>query len=405
MTVHLRRKGVLLVKSESVEGTPETLAVGDQHHLVFDLAVTPDIQKFIRKPFLADLGVLPPVIGKKLSAIAGRFELKGHGNAGGTVTDSPEWEPILLSGAFIKQTLSRVTPGTITAGPFLDGELIEQAVTGASGIVFKETAEPSTDLVFVDIVSGTWDNTNVITGADSGASCTPSTTETDYGNLYKSDSNGGTAVTAAAYFNYGAATNTAVKIAGARTNIIVVANATGEPVFVEFSLVGKLVSVSEVAFTPAQVPDDKPPLPFLGAGVVLSGFTTDWTPTFSSFRFDMGNEVVPRDDSNDTLGVKSTVVPDWEPTFQIDPELVETSVFDFYKAQTENEVGATGFQLGFSPDLGIGRRVELHLPHVGVTDWDLSGERTGIQLVGITGGCFRDGVLGYPERLAMLVSR
>lgn len=402
MTVHRRRKGILLAKSESVEGTAETLGAGEQHHLVYDLSVTPDIQRFVRKPFLADLGVLPPVIGKKASAIAGRFELKGHGNAAGAVTDSPEWEELLLAMGFQKETLEQITIGAVTSGPFVDGEEIEGA-GGGTGTVHKLTADGTTTLIFVT-TSGSL-TAEVITGADSGATATSTGSVSDYGLLFRTDSNGGTSITLSAAWNYGGSTNTQVKIAGGRSNLVIVANATGEPVFCEFSFVGKLISVGEFALAPAQIPDSQQPLPFLGVGLDMAGFTTDWTPVFSSFRLDMQSQVVPRDDSNDTLGIKSTIISDWEPIFQIDPELVETSVFDFYKAQTENEIGRTGFQLGFSPDLGIGRRVEVHLPTVGVNDWDLSGDRQGIQLVGVTGGCFRDGVGGYSDRAVQVVSR
>ena len=404
MTLHRRRKGILLAKSEGVEGTAETLGAGEQHHLVYDLSVTPDIQRFVRKPFLADLGVLPPVIGKKASAIAGRFELKGHGNAAGVVTDSPEWEVLLLAMGFQKETLEQLTIGTVTTGPFLDGEVITGGTSSATGIVYKLTADGTTTLAFVT-TTGTFETGEVITGSTSGASATTSSGPSDYGLLFRTDSNGGTSVTLGAAWNYGGSTNTQVKIAGGRSNLVLVANATGEPVFCEFSFVGKLISVGEFALTPAQIPDDKQPLPFLGVGLDMAGFTTDWTPVFSSFRLDMQSQVVPRDDSNDTLGIKSTIISDWEPIFQIDPELVETSVFDFYKAQTENEIGRTGFQLGASPDLGIGRRIEVNLPTVGVNDWDLSGDRQGIQLVGVTGGCFKDGVGGFNDRAVQIVSR
>lgn len=409
MTVHRRRKGLLLAKSEGTEGTAETLAAADQHHLVYDLAVTPDIQKFVRKPFLADLGVLPPVIGKKSSAIAGRFEFKGHGNAAGTVTDTPEWDVLLKAMGFQVETLEQITIGAITGGPYVDGETITGGTSSATGVVFKRTVDGTTTLLFVT-TSGTFQTAETITGSTSSASATSGSVPSDYGLLYRMDSNGGTSATIAAAWNYGTATNTQVKIAGARSNLIIVANTTGEPVFGEFSFVGKLVAVGEFALTPAQVPDDKQPLPFLGVGLTLGGLDGqgspgDYTPVFSSFRLDMQSQAVPRDDSNDSTGIKSTIISDWEPVWQIDPELAEEGSWDFYQTQTEGVIGRTGFQLGFSPDLGVGRRVELHLPTVAVTDWDLSGDRQGIQIVGLTGGCFKDGVTGFSDRAVCLVSR
>jgi hypothetical protein len=60
----------------------------------------------------------------------------------------------------------RITHGAVTNGPYIRAEFVEQAVTGARGQIMTVGAG-SLDLSFV---SGTFDNSNIITGDDSGAS-------------------------------------------------------------------------------------------------------------------------------------------------------------------------------------------------------------------------------------------
>lgn len=64
-----------------------------------------------------------------------------------------------------------------TGGPLVVGETVTQANTGATGVVNALWA-PSSIIVFLKTVTGTFDNTHAITGGTSGAVFTPSTVET-----------------------------------------------------------------------------------------------------------------------------------------------------------------------------------------------------------------------------------
>jgi|TARA_Y100000034_G_scaffold37602_3_gene46232 hypothetical protein len=104
------------------------------------------------------------------------------GPADGLITSDPNWYLLMRAGGWRVKALKQITIGAVTGGPYLHGESISQAVTGATAKVFKDTANGTTTLLVYD-VTGSTDNSNVWTGADSAATATPSTTDSNYGRV------------------------------------------------------------------------------------------------------------------------------------------------------------------------------------------------------------------------------
>jgi hypothetical protein len=111
------------------------------------------------------------------------------------------------SGKIVVATVNgTLAHGAITSGPFVEGELITQAVTGAQAIMMDDTSTVWTlgnqKLSAAAILE--FDATNLVTGVTSGANCTPSaTTHTSLSTIDRDidDGNGNQPFNSVIYMN------------------------------------------------------------------------------------------------------------------------------------------------------------------------------------------------------------
>lgn len=82
-------------------------------------------------------------------------------------------EHITIAGNTIGQLITELdSGGSFTSGTFTDLETISQAVSGATGVILRIDISGD-DLLEIEVTSGTFDTTNLVTGGTSSATMTP----------------------------------------------------------------------------------------------------------------------------------------------------------------------------------------------------------------------------------------
>jgi|TARA_Y100000310_G_scaffold49260_1_gene45559 hypothetical protein len=176
----------LAAKSEDTEGTAETLANTEAKQLVRTLQTTIEEDREQRETHRSTMTPTGSRVGTRSRSI--NFEAELHGPESGTVTDSPQWSKFLEASGFRKENLKFHDPSTITSGPLIHGETLTQASSGATGRLIKTTSDGATALYFIDLLTGTWDQVNTVTGSISGGTYTPADVEASHGLVWTPES-------------------------------------------------------------------------------------------------------------------------------------------------------------------------------------------------------------------------
>lgn len=129
------KRGVIAIKEEVVEGTPETLASGDCLD-VLEASFNPNFDLIERQPFRPTFSQAPSVTGKRTATITFRTEVRGSGTAGTPPQIHTALEGCIMANTNVPATSDTYAPistgdKTFTVGFFMDGKLYR--VAGAKG--------------------------------------------------------------------------------------------------------------------------------------------------------------------------------------------------------------------------------------------------------------------------------
>lgn len=170
----LKRLHQLFLVEESTEATATTLfTAGNGSYLVMDPTIEFEAPRFERQINRSSLTPLQGLAGMQTGSLKFGLELTGTA-AFGTV---PQFGLPLRACGFRQEIVRKLTIGAVTTGPFLHGEAVSQAVSAATGVVVADTYNGQTTLWIAQgngLGTGTFNGTNIITGATSGASATAS---------------------------------------------------------------------------------------------------------------------------------------------------------------------------------------------------------------------------------------
>ena len=330
------RNTQVALKVEGTEGTAETLTSSDTTMTVYDPGFSLDVTRFTRNPARASLSKLPSTVGRQIGTITFSVDLMGSGD----VATEPSWDPAIRACGFQTTTVSSITTGAVTSGPFEPGETIDFGTSGAVGRVCGEVS--ASPLTFV-LVSGTPQSAETVTGATSGASATTSGTETtDQGFEWLPDSTCPPSVTVAQYVD-----GVRHLIYGARGNVSWSGNsADGSPARMAFSFTGVYGGTTDTALLSGVTYESVVPPSFINVGFSMHEFGMTTAGCFSNFSLDMGNTLTQRESANAAKGVLSTFIGDREPAGNIDPEMVLVADHDFYGRLVGGDTGRMAFTLG-----------------------------------------------------------
>jgi len=166
---------------EAYEGAGGTPVAADAAFLPYAPKVTRDIPTFKRVPVLGSFGRRGLLAGTRSAGVGFQVATRGSGTAG----TAPKWGRFLQACGLTREGLDKLTIGAIAGGPFLHGETVTQTGTGATGRVVKDTATGTVTLWVVNLYTGIFNASGVLTGADSGATATPSAYDDLAGLVYR----------------------------------------------------------------------------------------------------------------------------------------------------------------------------------------------------------------------------
>jgi hypothetical protein len=99
----------------------------------------------------------------------------------------------------------------------------------------------------------------------------------------------------------------------------------GKPARIRFEFLGKEIADADASFPSITLPTVKPPR-FANASAVTIG---SFTPRLSKLEITAGNELVPRDDANETAGLRSGIIVDRVSRAVLDPEATTVATRDW----------------------------------------------------------------------------
>ncbi len=145
------------------------IVAADAGFNVFESSFSPDIQQFERSPFRSSIGSLASIAGMRQASLSFTTELIGSNVA----ETAPPFGTIMKMCGFKEFSgLKTIAIGTVTGGPFLQGEAITGDGSGA-GVCVKSV--DTTDTMYIT-ESVAFTSLEVITGSSSGASAAASGT-------------------------------------------------------------------------------------------------------------------------------------------------------------------------------------------------------------------------------------
>lgn len=342
----LRRKAVIAVEQESVEGTAETLANADGTMLAYDHGFDDNTELFVRQPARAFLGTLAPIPGRLPGVIRWRTELKGSG----ALSTRPAWDDALRACGFTISTVHlSATSSSVTGGPFYPTEFIQTASRDVVGRLVGSLQTGDTEATFVP-TSGTFGAESVV-GRTSGATTMLRGVPTaDSGFEYRPLSSSVPSATVGYYLD-----GTRQILAGARGNVRIETGAVGEPVFLAFEFMGVTGTAIDTTLL-APTYESTVPKAFLSVRPVVLGYTS---PIIASMTFDMQNELAMREDASLASGIKSYIITNRAPQLEADPEMELIATHDFYGSLHAGTTGRSYFQVGSG---STGERITCAFP-------------------------------------------
>jgi hypothetical protein len=341
----LTMKRQLTLRREATPGTYETAldtdatAKGGANFTLVDPSWEPGVLSFDRNILSASLSPIPGFFpGVGFATLQFTLELAGHKNNGSTANYvEPPIGVALSACGFKSETVLplKINGGTAWTGS--TGTKLEHGETvtgagGATGVVIGDTAKTADAYIYVRTVSGTFVSENVtgsasatvvnITGPNTYKVWAWSPTSTAVNPASASDT------LSAIYYVDGKR----IKLKGLRGTCefqYVHAN----PARVAFTLTGVVHEVVDGALlTGTNKPpiDHQKPPAVLGTGLALTDGTLTISPFYNAMTITLGNNVVLRENSNDSDGYAYAEITDRDPSMTINPDEVLDAAYPFF---------------------------------------------------------------------------
>lgn len=342
--VYLTRRRQVAAKVETTAGTAETLTAAHNIPRVSDVRWTPNILSVERNLNRNSLTPYPNLVpGQTTGELAFSVELAGNSSmaTGSGAFDPPRFDALLRGCGLAKVVVKKLTIGAVTNGPFRHGEAISQATSGATGVVVGDVYTGTTR-IFVQVSSGTFDGTNVITGETSGATATPSAVSSDTYVAYRlvSDPANQEPITIAGYLD-----GKVAKLHGAM-GTAEFSFQHGNPVKIGFTFQGVHTSYTDGSLlTGATLQEGQyRPTAFFSQSTTLS--ITDGTDQYgtgvtgaagplSQMTLTLGNEVQLRENALATAGgIDYAVISDRKPTGSFNPDELANATYNWLSSFT-----------------------------------------------------------------------
>lgn len=374
----LDRKREVAIRQESTPGT--AIALTSSHVLVRPRKAT--------RPRLAprsfdpdEAHAYPDMRPLRMGIQECSMEMGYQLRAPGDLTSAPAVSPIFESALWQRFQIWKVTIGTITSGPFQNMESFAAAPSGATGVVWMDTADGTTTLYYYEL-TGTVADGDTITGDTSGASATVSGAPSENGNLFRQSDSGFEAGEAlhhvtAAWFNDGAM----VRMRGALSEMAVELK-NAEPAIVTHQFLGVFDDDTDTdLFGVETYPEESVNAPlWQGIGFFLDSYQPVDT-TSMRLRFPVG--LALREDAQEADGVKFCGYDRGAPQIDFSPGFVKKAVHPYL----QNFRQGTTVYLKFLWGTAAGAIWEFHAPAVQFTQADPDDRAPGLAVLSNTVRC------------------
>lgn len=169
----LTQRRRVFMKTEGTVGTAETITLADlvPRTREVNFGTTPlQVDRPITRPTLTRYPKLVP--GQTVVEVTFGVEMGGNvANPQSVYADTP-WGKAIRACGYESKGIKQLTIGAITGGPFQHGETVTQSTSGATGAVVGDCFNGYPE-IYLNVLSGTFDATNGLTGGSSGATATP----------------------------------------------------------------------------------------------------------------------------------------------------------------------------------------------------------------------------------------
>lgn len=331
------------VEKETTPGTAETLVSGDVAvRIRSGDTIEPDFESIDTQEVQGTSSKRPYLIGRRIQGFRVSYLMRGPGD----LVTPPAIQDMLEASMLLGTALKKISIGTISSGPFQDGETITGGTSSAEGVVFRDTSDGASELKYY-VTSGAFQDAETITGSTSGASATSSSDPADNGRVFRlTDSTFGGSdskhhVTAGLYqdgFQWTAR--------GALANLSM-AFRNGHPCIVTQDYTGALASTGDAGlFGVTAYPEESVAAPrFLNASLKLGAYSPIDVVDFS-LEFPINPEA--REDANDS-SADGVLYADYErdhPRIRFDPGMVTAATYDYFSNMFAGSTFAMEWQLG-----------------------------------------------------------
>lgn len=239
--------------------------------------------------------------------------------------------------------LSRIAVGVIASGPYQHGETITGGTSSATGRIVVPAKDGDSFLYF-EVLTGKFITAELITGGTSGANATSSSGPNVHGYSIKPISDCFEVATVE-YQEDGYAWSL-------RSGMC---NVTGEfacnrPGFFSFEFQGPRLKNGDKTLTTGIVRGQEDPPILKTADLAFDAASINFKPVFTVLNFDMGNNVVMRQNGNasDDTGFESARITSREPKVTITLEHELAATFDFFTKLDDGTKTALEFHDGTS---------------------------------------------------------
>ncbi len=310
----LHRLQQIAFELEGSEGTAESVAAADADVLVQDVTFEANIEKVKRDPARRYLTPLQNVLGKQYARVSFDVEVKGSG----AVATAPSWGKLLKACKMQQSAVVTIAIGAITGGPFVPGDVVTGGTSNATGLVVDRYATGVAAIALV-VLTGTFQNAEVLTGSLSAATATTAGTATAaQGYCYRPVSTGDPSATIAFFHDgkrkqmYGARG----KVSGGLAN--------GGLGMFKFEFEGIYDADTDVAMLDPTY-ESQVPVTFLDCSLYLDAFQ----PDFTTLDWDLGNEIQMLETAQSSKGARAARIVERAPMVNIDPYATLVADFDW----------------------------------------------------------------------------
>jgi hypothetical protein len=358
MAVELHQVSRSLVGIKTEGATPGTYSgpyiAGDLVMRIFgepDFQTNPVLHDVI--PVKEDFSTDPSLVGSIPAKLTFRGMLTASGNS--TVTTVPDWSIAMAACGMQYATLESITTSG-TTGTAIAGEVFDQATSLATGRFVKYDGVGTA--VYFHTITGSENDTDVWTGATSGATFTPTTVATDYGIVHYPDSSV-VSYSCGLMSPYGVSTKaTEQSLAGGRGSWSMSADAVGAPIYIDYSIEGAMHDVLDEGTLPTPTRQAPASLGFKGTGMFTAIGADAANIQLNNWSLASGITTELPENANVAAGISYAMHTGRQFTGSFNPMLVDEASHNFWDDLSAGTEGAMDFTIGSV----AGDIVDFHAP-------------------------------------------